>query len=92
MPKTVASGALSHAVLVVGLWAAAMYLDTRLLSGTVWVALAWLWIVWPILLAVTKARSSRAALVAVMVGALVLLPTAPEIFAFTAWSIGGFAP
>jgi len=92
MSKVVIAGALVHAVCVTLLWVAAMHWDTRVVSGPVWVVLAWTWLLWPILLLSTSARSSRHAIAAVVVGAVALAPTAGEIYAFTVWTVGGFAP
>jgi hypothetical protein len=82
---------LAHAAIVTGLWVASMYRDVRVVSGPVWALIAWAWLVWPLLLAVSRANSSRLTLGAVAMGALIIAPTVPEIYAFTAWSVRGFA-
>jgi hypothetical protein len=85
-------GALVHAMFVTIAWAAAMYWDVRIVSGIAWIVVAWLWLAWPLLLFAMNAQSSRLTLAAVVTGALLLVPTAPEVYAFTVWSIRGFVP
>lgn len=92
LPKFVAIGALAHAVLVTANWWAMLYWDESLIPGRLWFALGWLWLAWPILLVVTKARTSLLAVGGVVGGALAMLPSIPVIYSWTVWSIEGFAP
>jgi hypothetical protein len=89
--QIIAFGALIHAALITAMWAAAMYGDVRVLSGPVWVLVAWAWLVWPAILITSHAYASRLATAAVAIGALVIVPTTPEIYTFTWWSFGEFA-
>ena len=86
-----ALAALAHAVLVAVLWWAAMYGGVRPLSGPAWALLAWAWLFWPVI-AFGREYSSLLVVGALGVGALVIAPTVPEMYAVTAWSIFGFAP
>ena len=90
--RIVAFGAVAHALLVMILWAVAIYADEILVPGGVWLIGAWAWLGWPIFLAVVRDRASRLTAAAVVIGAFILAPAVPTIDTFSAWSLGGFAP
>src|SRR5215831_6431294 len=89
--RLIAGAALAHAIFVTSWWWAAMYPHIVPFSVRVWVVVAWLWLVWPLLLLVRRREASRFASVAVLIGAGIIVPCVPTIFTFTAWSINGFA-
>ena len=93
MYRLIAIAALTHALLLLAWWWAAIYaaIDTPLVNGRVWLIGAWAWLGWPIY-ALIRARASRPTLAAVVVGAALIAPTTPTIYAFTSWAIWGFAP
>jgi hypothetical protein len=88
----IAVGAIVHALLVTAWWWAAIHANVAVVSGRVWLVAAWGWLIWPVVLLVARAQASRLTVGSVVVGAVVIVPTLPTIYAFTAWSIGGFAP
>jgi hypothetical protein len=88
----IAIGALVHAVVVTAWWWAAIYADAAIFSSRVWLVVAWSWLVWPGVLIVARTQASRLTVGSIAVGALVIVPSVPTIYTFTAWSIGGFAP
>lgn len=90
--KVIAISAVAHAALVTADWMAMLYWGSPFISARLWFVVGWLWLVWPVLLFVTKARSSRVAIAGVVLGAVTMLPSIPVIYSFTAWSIQGFAP
>jgi hypothetical protein len=88
----IAIAAIVHALLVTAWWWAAIYADVAVVSSGVWLVAAWGWLIWPVALLVARAQASRLTVGSVVVGALVIVPSVPTIYTFTAWSIGGFAP
>lgn len=90
--RVVASVAVGHALVVFLLWLGVFFADVQLISGRVWLILVWLWLVWPILLALYPGRSRRGLAVPLLVGFALIAPCIPTAFVFTAWAIGGFAP
>ena len=86
------AGCMLHAVLVLALWAQTIIADRPLIPGKAWLALAWLWLVWPALLAAYSPRNLRNVVVPILVGALIIVPCIPTVYTFTIWAIGGFAP
>lgn len=87
MNRVVGIGALVHALVVTALWVGPLFFEARVVTAPVWLMLAWTWIAWPVLLISTRARFSRPAVIAVIVGGLIVLAGTPPIFAFTAWSL-----
>jgi hypothetical protein len=81
--------AVVHSIIVLVLWFVAVRIG---LSGRVWLAIGWLWLIWPVLLAILPGRSLRLFLVPVIISLLVLAACIPALLAMTAWAIGGFAP
>jgi hypothetical protein len=84
--------AVGHAFLVLFVWWAMFYVNVELFSARAWLVGAWLWAVWPFILVLHPARSLLRVSIALGIGALMLAPCAPTIFAFTVWAISGFAP
>jgi hypothetical protein len=82
----------SHAALVLVIWWGMSNADFLPLSGRAWLILAWLWLAWPLILGLHQARSPLLVLIPSVVGALLLAPCVPTIFAFTIWAVRGFAP
>jgi hypothetical protein len=60
-------------------------------TGHVWLVLAWLWLLWPVYV-FARSRASRITVGALLLSVAMIVPTVPTICTFTAWSIGGFAP
>jgi hypothetical protein len=87
-----ASLAVAHALLVLVSWWAMFYAHVEIFSARAWLILAWLWVFWPFMIYLHPARSALPMSVALVIGALLLVPCAPTIFAFTVWSVRGFAP
>jgi hypothetical protein len=88
LDRAVMIGAPLHAVALMILWLGPMYWGVQMLSAQVWVICAWTWLLWPVLLLSTSARSSRVAIFGVVVGGLALLPASREIYIFTGWIVG----
>jgi hypothetical protein len=84
--------AVAHALTVLFIWLAMFKFNSDWVSGKTWVVFAWFWLVWPLILALHPARSTRRLVIPLGISILLFLPCAPTIAAFTAWSIGGFAP
>ena len=84
--------AVLHAAAVLALWLAATFADVMPVSGRMWTATVWLWGLWLPLLALHPGRSRRRFIVPTGVSLLLLAPSLPTAYAFTAWSLGGFAP
>lgn len=61
-------------------------------SATLWLVAAWLWLLWPVLAVGLLRQHRKALMVALLLGAALLLPTVPTVFTLTTWSVGGFAP
>ena len=81
--------AVMHSIVVLLLWLVGVRIG---LSGRVWVAVTWLWLVWPVLLAILPGRSLQLFLVPVIISLVILAVCIPALLAMTAWAIGGFAP
>ena len=91
--KVIASGVVVHAILLVACWYAAIRagIDVPLISGRPWLLLVWAWLAWPIYI-FARWRVSKLTVGALLLGAAIMVPALPTAYAFTAWSIGGFAP
>ncbi len=92
--RGIAIGALVHALLVLAWWCAAFCadIDIPLITGRMWLAVAWAWLCWPIYALVRRRHLSRLTFGAIAIGAAVLVPAIPTTYTFSAWAIGGFAP
>ncbi|MGH8713873.1 MAG: hypothetical protein ACREYB_07695 [Casimicrobiaceae bacterium] len=77
----------AHALIVLLLWIGRSFADLSLLSGQLWLALAWLWLVWPLLLVLHPAGSARRIFLPVFVGVVLIAPCMATIFLFTAWAL-----
>ena len=66
--------AVMHSIVVLLLWLVGVRIG---LSGRVWVAITWLWLVWPVLLAILPGRSLRLFLVPVIISLVVLAVCIP---------------
>jgi hypothetical protein len=85
-------GAVVHALVVLAFWAAEFIADLHVISARWWLALAWLWLIWPVVLAFHPARTWKSVAIALGVGIALLLPCVSTIYTFTVWAIEGFAP
>jgi len=79
--------AVGHAMIVLLLWLQETYSKAVIVSGATWLALAWAWLIWPVVLAVHPAGSRRRVAVPVLVGMALLAPCAGSIFLFTSWAL-----
>lgn len=77
----------AHALLVLGLWIGHAFAGASPLSGQAWLTLAWLWLVWPLLLVLHPARSRRRIFVPVFIGVVLIAPCMATIFLFSAWAL-----
>ncbi len=87
--RLVGALAVLYSIAVLLLWFAAQRIG---FSGRAWLAIAWLWFVWPVLLAVLPGRSLARFFIPVIVSLLIVAVCIPTLLAMTAWAIGGFAP
>jgi uncharacterized membrane protein YGL010W len=90
--KILGALAVAHAALVLLLWLAVFYAEIDVLSGRAWLALVWLWLLWPLALAFHPRRSLKRFVVPTIVGVAVLAPCIPTAYTFTSWAVFGFAP
>jgi len=90
--KILAGFAIAHAALVLLVWLGVFYADLHVLSAKVWLTLVWLWLLWPLVLALHPGRSLLRFVVPIVLGAVVLAPSIPTAYAFTSWTVFGFAP
>lgn len=81
----------AHALIVLLLWIAQSFGHMALLRGQVWLALAWLWLAWPLLLVLHPASSPRRIFVPVFIGVVLIAPCMATIFLFSAWALDGSA-
>jgi hypothetical protein len=81
----------AHALMVLLLWSVQSFGKMPLIAGQVWLALAWLWLIWPLLLFLHPAASPRRIFVPVFIGVVLLAPCMATIFLFTAWALDGSA-
>jgi hypothetical protein len=77
----------AHALTVLLMWAVQSFGNMALVAGQIWLALAWLWLVWPLLLMLHPAGSARRIFVPVFIGVVLLAPCMATIFLFTAWAM-----
>lgn len=90
--RALAGGAIMHALIVLLVWLSVFYFDLDLVSGQWWLLLFWSWPVWSLLLILHPVRSFKRVAVPVSIGIALLVPCIPTAFAFTVWTLGGFAP
>src|SRR6185436_7886003 len=69
-----------HALAVSAFWAAMFVANLDLLPGKVWLALAWLWLVWPVALMLHPGRSLRRIAWRVFIAVGLLVPCTPVIY------------
>ncbi len=81
----------AQALIVLLLWIAQSFGHITLLPAQVWLALAWLWLVWPVLLTLHPAGSPRRIFVPLFIGVVLIAPCMATIFLFTAWTLDGSA-
>ena len=62
------------------------------LPTSLWIVLAWAWLIWPFALFFQKPRSMLRTGLPIAIALVVLAPCAFMLFAFTSWSVRGFAP
>jgi hypothetical protein len=77
----------AHALTVLLMWAVQSFGNMALVAGQIWLALAWLWLIWPLLLVLHPAGSARRIFVPVFIGVVLLAPCMATIFLFTAWAM-----
>ena len=90
--RMLAAACILHAVLVFALWAAMFWAHVEFIPAKPWLALGWLWLIWPAVLTMQRERTLLRVGVPLAISLALLVPCVPTIFAFTVWSIGGFAP
>ncbi len=81
-----------HAALILGALVARQRFEWDGFSATPWMVFAWLWLLWPLSLFWPLNKNRKVLVVALLLGAALLMPAVPTLFTFTTWSIGGFAP
>jgi hypothetical protein len=81
----------AQALVVLLLWIVQSFGNMTVLPGQVWLALAWLWLVWPLLLILHPVGSPRRIFVPVFIGVVLIAPCMATIFLFTAWALDGSA-
>jgi len=84
--------AIAHVGAVLTVWPLSPRSGGFLVSPHVWIGFAWTWLLWPVLLALHPSRSPVRFAVPVGLGVALLTPCAQAIYAFTAWTLGGFGP
>ena len=84
--------ALVHSAFLFVWWLSATSGDRFRFEGKTWVMLVWLWVVWPVVLALCPGTSLLRWLIVTVIGLAFLLPCAETILVFTLWSLRGFAP
>jgi len=90
--RALAAAAIVHAFVVALLWVGEFYFDISILPGRFWLVLAWLWLIWPVVLLLHPDRSPKRVFVPCLVGLALLAPCLSTVWSFTAWAFGGFAP
>jgi hypothetical protein len=90
--RLLAAMAIAHAFVALLIWLGVCMANTQFMPARAWSVLVWLWLVWPLVLALHPARSLKRFAVPLLVGLALLAPCIPVAFMFTAWAIGGFAP
>jgi hypothetical protein len=80
-----------HALIVLLLWMVQSFGRMTLMPAQFWLAMAWLWLVWPLLLVLHPAGSPRRIFVPIFIGVVLIAPCMATIFLFTAWALDGTA-
>jgi hypothetical protein len=81
-----------HALVVLLVWAGEFYIGMAMISGRTWLALAWLWLVWPFALSLHPAGTRKRVILPVVIGIILLAPCVGSIFLFTVWALERLAP
>ena len=89
--RIIAFSCVIHALAVLAFWTALFVVNLDLIPGNVWLALAWLWLIWPIVLALHPGRTLKRIAWPVLVAIGLLVPCVPVVFTFTLWAVQGFA-
>ncbi len=76
-----------HALVVLLVWAGEFYIGMAMISGRTWLALAWLWLVWPFALSLHPAGTRKRVILPVVIGIILLAPCVGSIFLFTVWAL-----
>ena len=82
----------AHALAVLLVWMAVFKFDVDLVSARLWLAVAWLWVLWPLAFLLGPARFRLKLLAPFAVAIALLLPCVGTIHTFTVWAVSGFAP
>ena len=82
----VASGIVIHAALLL------ITGTDRLLSAQLWTVLGWAWLLWIPALVLVVRRFTILLWLPLLISFALIAPVAPQLLAFSAWSISGFAP
>jgi hypothetical protein len=88
----VAGLTVGYAALVLLVWIVALYADVYWLSGRAWTLMAWLWLAWPVTLALHPVRSLSRVAIPVAIGLAFLAPCIPVLWEYSMWVFGGVAP
>ena len=85
-----AAAAIAHASVAFLLWLDVFYAESGFIPEQWWLVLFWLWILWPLSLAIHSAGTLKRVLAVLAIGLTLLAPCIPTALAFTAWEIVGF--
>jgi hypothetical protein len=77
----------AHALTVLLLWGIQSFAKMALVGGHIWLAMAWLWLIWPLLLVLHPASTARRIFIPVFIGVVLLAPCMATIYLFTAWAL-----
>jgi hypothetical protein len=79
----------AHALTVLLLWGVQSFGKMALVGGHAWLAMAWLWLIWPLMLVLHPAGTPRRIFIPLFIGVVLLAPCMATIFLFTAWALDG---
>ena len=79
--------AIAHAALVFLLWYAAMFLDNRMVGTTLWLVLAWTWLLWLPVLIPRARREAKLVVPTLLVCVGLMIPCISTIYTFTVWTL-----
>lgn len=79
--------AVTHAALVLTAWVGEFYAGFSMLSGKLWLVLAWSWLAWPFVLAAHPGATRRRVAVPIILGLILLVPCLSTIFLFSVWML-----
>ena len=88
--RVLALSCVVHALVVFTVWTAMFVSNLDLMSGKIWLTLAWLWLIWPAALMFQPGRTLRRVAWPVLIAVGLLVPCAPVIFTFSVWAVRGF--